>query len=190
LQAARGAGGFWAGDVCAESVERVVGDEATPDERPEGIHGFAWIAAAEGLVERIEEAGAGGFKNGEEFFFALSQGIDDGALQQEQGQLVGEKQSDASVAFADGLDACPRDFASRDESVEAGRLIVRDAGGKHRRLKQRCGKRRALEVFDGVEKRVEICVGAARGEKALPVSEKAGEGVLLDGFDFAAKTGE
>jgi hypothetical protein len=32
--------------------------------------------------------------------------------------------------------------------------------------------------------------GAARGEKALPVGEEAGEGVLLDGFDFTAKLGE
>ena len=33
-------------------------------------------------------------------------------------------------------------------------------------------------------------VRAARGEQALPVGEEAGERVLLDGFDFAAQTGE
>ena len=58
-------------DVGAQSVQRVVGDEAAPDQAPERIDGFAGIAAANGLMQRIEEAGAGGFEDGEKLFFLL-----------------------------------------------------------------------------------------------------------------------
>ena len=67
-------------DVGAEGVERIVGDEAAPDEAPEGVDGLAGIAASDGLVERIEEAGAGGFENGEKLFFALGERVCKGAL--------------------------------------------------------------------------------------------------------------
>ena len=136
LQAAGGAGAFGAGDVGAEGVERVVGDEAAPDEAPEGLDGFAGIASACGLMQRIEEAGAGGFENGEEFFFALGERFDDGALLREEGQLVGEEEGDAAVALADGLDAGPGNFAGGDERVEAGGRVVGDAGGEDGRTRR------------------------------------------------------
>ena len=163
MQAAGGAGGVRAGDVGAQGVERVVGDEAAPDQAPEGIDGFAGIAAAEGLMERIEEAGAGGFEHGEQLFFALGERVDERALLGEERQLVGEEEGDAAVALADGFDAGPGDFAGGDERVEAGGRVVGDARGKDGGLDQRCGQRRALQALDGVEQRVEIGVtgGAA-----------------------------
>ncbi len=42
-------------------------------------------------------------------------------------------------------------------------------------------------MFDDVEKSVHA---AAWGEQALPVGEEAGEGLLLDRFDFFAKPGQ
>src|SRR5208337_4767690 len=46
LQSTRSPCALWSKNVGAESVERVVGDEAAPDQAPECIDGFAWIAAA------------------------------------------------------------------------------------------------------------------------------------------------
>ena len=120
LQTARGTGAFRARDVGAQGVKRIVGDEAAPDEAPEGIDRFAGIAAADGLMEWIEEAGAGGFEDCEKLFFALGERFDDGPLLREQGQLVGKEKCDAAIAFADGLDAGPGNFAGSNEGVEAG----------------------------------------------------------------------
>ena len=191
LQAARAARAFGRGDVGAQGVERIVGDEAAPDQAPESVDRFAGIAAAHGLMQRIEEAGAGGFEHGEQLFFALGEGLDNGPLLREQGQLVGEEERDAAVAFADGLDAGPGHFAGGDQRVEAGGVIVGDARGQDGRLEQRCGKGRALQAFNGIEQRVKMRMrAAARGEQALPVGEEAGQRVLLDGLDFAAQLGK
>ena len=62
--------GFWTGDVGAQWMQRVVGDEAAPDEAPEGVEGFAGVAAACGFVELREEAGAGALQGCEELVFA------------------------------------------------------------------------------------------------------------------------
>ena len=52
-------------------MERIVGDEAAPDEAPERIDRFTGIAGADGLMQRIEETGAGRFEDGQEFLFTL-----------------------------------------------------------------------------------------------------------------------
>jgi hypothetical protein len=130
LEAAGGAGAFRAGGVGAEGVERVVGDEAAPDEAPQGIDGLAWVACTGGQVERIEEACAGGLENGEEFFFALSEWVDKRAVLGEEGEFVGEEEGDAAVAFADGFDTGPGNFSGGDEGVETRGRIVGDAGGE------------------------------------------------------------
>ena len=75
MRAARGAGAVRAGDVGAQGVQRVVGDEAAPDQAPERVEGFSGIASADALMQRIEEAGAGGFEDREDFFFALGEGF-------------------------------------------------------------------------------------------------------------------
>ena len=170
LQAARGARAFGTGDVGAQGVQRIVGDEAAPDEAPEGIDGFAGIAAADGLMQRVEEAGAGGFKHGEELFFALGERFRDWPLLRQQGQFVGKKESDAAVAFADGLDAGPGHFAGGDQGIETGGIVAGDARGQDGRFKQRCGQRRALQAFDGVEQARRDAHGRCGAARAGPAS--------------------
>ena len=106
-------------------------------------------------------------------------------------ELVGEVKGDAAIALAEGLDAGPCDFAGGDERIEVSGVVAGDACGEDGRFEQRGGDGRALQVFDGVEERVEMRgTAAARREQSLPVGEEAGEGVLLDRFDFAAELGE
>ena len=70
-----GARRFGLRDVGAEGVERVVGDEAAPDERPEGVDGFAGEAGADGFVEVGEKGGAGAGEGIENGFFARGEGF-------------------------------------------------------------------------------------------------------------------
>src|SRR5262245_51846567 len=50
---------FAPGDVCAcvraQRVKRVVGDESSPDQRPQRVDRLGRIAAADGFVNRTEE---------------------------------------------------------------------------------------------------------------------------------------
>ena len=94
-------------------MERVVGDEAAPDQAPKRIDGLAGIAAADGLMQRVEEAGAGGLENGQQFFFALGERFNERAVLREQRQLVGEKKGDAAVALADAARRRPRPLRRR-----------------------------------------------------------------------------
>ncbi len=61
-----------------------------------------------------------------------------------------------------------------------------DARRQNGALRKRCGDGRALQIFDRIEKRIEIRA-AARSEHALPVGEKASQRVLLHRLDFAAQ---
>src|SRR6202012_2782620 len=81
----------------------------------------------------------------------------------------------------------PDDFACGHYGVEIGVAIIGDARGQNFALEFGDEERGTLEIFDRVEK----CVDAAapRGD-SLPTRGEAREGALLDGFDFAAKTGE
>ena len=81
-------------------------------------------------MQRIEEAGARRFEDGEKLLFALGEGLDNGALLGKQGQFVGKEESDAAIAFADRLDAGPGHFACGNERVEARRIVPSDAGGE------------------------------------------------------------
>ena len=92
-------------------MERIIRDEAAPDQTPERFDRLARIACAGGLVKWIEEACTGGLENGKEFFFSLRERINDGPLLCEEGQLVREEESDAAIALANGLDAGPGNFA-------------------------------------------------------------------------------
>ncbi len=44
--------------VGAQRVQGVVGEQAAPDEVPEGFEGFAGVAAAGAVVQLLEEGGA------------------------------------------------------------------------------------------------------------------------------------
>jgi hypothetical protein len=120
LVATLAADGVGFGDIGAKGVERVVGDETAPDEGPKRVNGFAGIAAAGSLMERVEEAGSGGFEDGEELFFALGERLGDGAALGQERKTVGEEESYAAVALAHWLDAGPGDLAGGEESVQAG----------------------------------------------------------------------
>jgi hypothetical protein len=112
-------------------VERVVGDEAAPDEAPQRIDGFARIASAYGLMERVKEAGARGHKNGDELFFALGQRLGLRTLLRQERKLVREKQCDAAIALADGLNTGPCYLARSNQRVQTGGCVFRDARGKN-----------------------------------------------------------
>src|ERR1700722_14194173 len=101
-------------DVGAQRMQRGVGDEPAPDQAPQRFNRLAGVAAAQCGVERIEETCAGGFKKGENFLFALREWVREWPLLRKEGQLVSEKQGDAAVPFADGLDTRPRHFARSD----------------------------------------------------------------------------
>jgi hypothetical protein len=97
-----GARRFGLRDVRAEGVERVVGDEAAPGERPEGVDGFAGVAGADGFVEIGEEGGAGTGEGFEDGLFAWGEGFGGCGAGWEQGSdAVGEIEGDAAVAFAE-----------------------------------------------------------------------------------------
>jgi hypothetical protein len=153
-------------------VERVVGDEAAPDEAPESVNGFAGISAADCLMQRFEETGSGGFENSYDFFFAFSEWLCNGALLGEERKFVCEEKSDATVAFADGIDAGPGYLACSDERVETSRLVPGDASRKDCRLEEGCRDGCALKTLNGIEQGVEVGVRAAAGiQQALPVRE-------------------
>ena len=71
--------------------------------------------------------------------------------------------------------------------VEIAAAIVGDARGENFAFEFGDEKRGALQIFDGVEKRVETA--AASGD-SLPARGETREGALLDGFDFAAQARE
>jgi hypothetical protein len=112
-------------------------------------------------MQRIEEAGAGGFKHSDQFFFALVSGSTSGRCCASSGSLSAKKQRDAPIALADRLDAGPGHFARGNQRIEAGRRILRNARRQDRALDQRRRQRRALQTFDRIEQRVEISMAAA-----------------------------
>ena len=81
-------------------MERVVGDEAAPDQGPEGVEGFAGVASADRVVKLGEEAGACPAEGGEKLLFPFRHGLGIGAREGQQGHLVGQIECDAAVAFA------------------------------------------------------------------------------------------
>ena len=88
------------GDVGAERVQRIVGDEAAPDQGPEGVEGFAGVASADGVVELGEEAGAAALERGEKLLFPIRHRLGVGAWEGEERHLVREIEGYAAVAFA------------------------------------------------------------------------------------------
>jgi hypothetical protein len=113
-------------------------------------------------VQRVKEAGAGGFKDGKKLFFAVCQRFGDGAALREKGELVGEEKGDAAVALADWLDTGPRHLARGYQRVEAGWIVGGNAGRQEGSLDQRRGQRRTLQALDGIEERVESDTAARR----------------------------
>ena len=84
-------------------------------------------------------------------------------------QVIGQVQRDAAVALAERLDADPDHFARRHQRVEHRGLVVRDARRQDLALEHRCRERRALQLLDGVEQRLEP---APRRADAVPRHRK------------------
>ena len=106
---------------------------------------------------------------------------------QKSGKRFREVERDAAVAIADLFEADPDDFAGSHHRVEIAGAIVGDARGKNFAFQFGDEQRSALEIFHGVEKRVEA---AAARRDALPARGEARKRALLDGFDFATQTRE
>ena len=102
----------------------------------------------------------------------------------QQPQVVGEVQRDASVAFAQRLDAEPGDLAGRDQRVEQRRGVTGDARRQHLALEHRGHQRRALQPLDRVEQRVE---SGPRPDQPVPGGEEPSQHMRLDRFHLLAQ---
>src|SRR4051794_2076542 len=115
-------------------MQRVVRDKATPYEAPKRIDGFAGVPAADGLMQRLEEAGASGFEHREDLFFAIGEWFCDWAALGEERKFLCEEEGDATISLADGIDAGPCDFACSDQSVQSCGFVSGNTGGKNCRF--------------------------------------------------------
>ena len=155
----------------AQRVERVVGDRALPHQIPQRVDGLAREAAAGRLVQRGEERRAVLAEVIDDGLLArLEVGKDGGAPQPREG--VGEVQREPAVAIAERLDAAPDDFAGGGQRVEIGGVVALDARREDLALEDRRRQRRALQVLDRIEQRVEA---GAPPDDALPGGEEARE---------------
>ena len=83
------------------------------------------------------------------------------------GEVIGQVEREAAVVLAERLDAAPHDLAGRGQRVEIGRLIALDARRQDLGLENRREERRALQVLDRVEQRIEPrCAGGRRPASA------------------------
>ena len=69
--------------------------------------------------------------------------------------VVGQVEREAPIVFAEGLEAAPDDLAGSRQGIEVGRLIPFDPSRQDLGLEDRRDERRALQVLDGIEQRVE-----------------------------------
>ncbi len=142
-------------------------------------------------MQRIEEAGSGGFKNRQNFLFTLGERIGELPLLSKQRQLVRKKKGYAPVPLADGVDPGPRNFTRGNQRIEPCRFVSGDACGKDGGFQQRRGNGSSLQAFDGVEQDIEMRVrNAAWRKQSLPMRKESCQRVLLDRFNFPAKPGQ
>ena len=87
----------------------------------------------------------------------------------------------------DRLEAAPHHFSRRAEKVEVRRLVGQVAGGEDFRFEHRRGNRRAGELLDRREERIETGPGPAH---ALPLHEEPRERGSVDGLDLLAELRE
>ena len=92
-----------------------------------------------------------------------------------------------AVAIAERLDAEPHDLARAHQHIEVGGTIALHAGRQHVGFEHRCRQRRALQLLDRVEQRVEA---AARPHHALPHRRQPPQRVGLDRLDLAPQPRE
>ena len=95
--------------------------------------------------------------------------------------MIRKIKRDAAVAVANRLHADPDNFAGGCEGVEISRVVAVDPRGQDLRLQNRCGERRALQLFDGIQKGI----GAVPPQnQTLPLRRESAEHLLVDRLDF------
>ncbi len=168
-------------------MQRVVGDEPLPDEIPDRIDGLSRKPSAGALMDRAEERGAVGFQVREDVrFTAFDLCVrEDGRSQ--PAQVIRQVERHAAVAFAERLDARPDDFARGHQGVEHVRPVVLHARRQNLMLEHGRGQGRALELFDGVEERLDP---VAAGSDALPRDGEAAERFGIHRLDLLPQPGE
>ena len=151
-------------------MEGVVGDEPLPHQVPERVDRFGRIAAARRLVERGEERRAFRSEVIDDRPLALGDVDLPPAASAEPRQVIGQVERQPSVAIADRLDAAPDDFARGAQRIEIGGLVALDARRQDLGFEDRRRQRRALQVLDRVEQRIEA---GRRRTSALPAGQQA-----------------
>ena len=108
-------------------------------------------------------------------------------LGEQQAGLVAEGQADPPVGGPDRSGADPHHLTGGAQRVEVGRLVVGQASREHVAVEHRCHERRALQLRDHLDERVDAAAGHA---DAVPAREEAGQRGAVDRLDLAAQRGE
>ena len=142
------------------------------------------VASTDGDVQRREKRRALGGEIVEHAALEISGLLGGARRRPQQSQVVGQEQRQTTVAFAQGLEASPGDLAGRDEPIEIGGVVVLDARRQDLALKRRGDQRRALQLLDAVEQRVEAPTLARH---ALPGHRQPAQCFGLDRLDLLAQ---
>src|SRR5439155_23023858 len=102
----------------------------------------------------------------------------------EKAIMAGQVERDAPVARAHRLDAAPDQLAGGEEHVQIAGPQLLDARREDFSLERAGHERRALDLLDRAEQRIEPAPGP---REALPVGEEAGQRGRLDRFHLLAQ---
>ena len=100
------------------------------------------------------------------------------------GQMIGEVQRQPSVPLAERFESGPDDLAGSGQRIEIGRVVAFDARRQDFGFENRRGERRALQIFNGVEQRIEPTSAA---HHALPMRDQPSEHRRLDRLDLMSQ---
>ena len=173
-------------DQRPERGEGVVGDQAAPDQVPQGGGELGVAGGADAVGELAEEPRTATVEQVEHRALHARRLV---ALDLGEGEvgLVGEVEADPAVAAGQRGVAGPDDLAGGRELVEHGGLVVAHACGEHQRLEGTGGHRAAGELVDGRHDPVHAAQGPSH---ALPGGQEAGDRVVGDRFDLLPQPGE
>src|SRR5215813_11429205 len=110
--------------VSAQRLHGVVSDKTLPYEGPQCIDGFVRKPAARTIMNRGEKRSTMFTQVVHDFRGASFELRPCGKRRTQPGDMIGEVQRDAAVAFAERLDAHPDDFARTHECVEHRMRVV------------------------------------------------------------------
>ena len=129
-------------DERAQRSERVVGEQARPDELPQRLDERRVVGRADRVGELAEEVAAARAEHADDLLLQLAErhGLADGDGQRESGR-VGEVQAHPAVVAGQSAGARPDHLAGRGELVEHGGGVVAHPRGQDQRLPRRGGDR-------------------------------------------------